>query len=86
MGFEGISKLKKDELIDLIINGNSSISNESDPAQEIPFVYDDDDFDDEEESQDDEEDENDDESDDIESDAIDKGHFRWWRRWWFREP
>ena len=73
MGFEGISKLKKDELIDLIINGNSSISNESDPAQEIPFVYDDDDFDDEEESQDDEEDENDDESDDIESDAIDKG-------------
>ncbi len=55
MGFDGISKLKKDELIDLIINGNSSLSSDSEITEEEPFVYETDDFDDEDELDDEDE-------------------------------
>lgn len=68
MGFEGITKLRKDELIDLIINGNSALSNDDELIEDVPFVYETDDF--EEDVEDEEEELDEDIDEDNESDKA----------------
>ncbi|GAU75750.1 transcription termination factor Rho [Fusibacter sp. 3D3] len=75
MGFEDLTRRRKDDLIDLIINGNQE-SSENENDETIEFVEDDfsDDADDSnDDEEDDEEDEEDDEDEEVEVEDNDLG-------------